>query len=501
MPVLYAWGAIMSTKTYRRSFVISVPAERMEAFYIALERLKTQFPRFSQSAIIVHLVLDPSGERLTEAYTTRHDRVPPVPDMPAHIDPDACKSSLGVSIAEAVRQPFFDALDRLEERTGHKGKSAIMIDLVVKAADRLDDIVHSAAPARAQEHTRLQPAPAAVSSPSVSLPDLVLEPHDIPSLFRSLFYEQLQQEPADRQRTIAAITQAIDDFVPQTAEAFALQALNRQLLGVLLRDNDDFNAALEVLDQAQADAHALESLLPAEAINLLAAAHYRRASIFLYQHNRLPRTERVARQGVLGEAHRALEAAMDVSRHPDCRPCVRGVIVVSYARLLAMPEVRPLPPFEEIEQYLEEARSLAAAEQEAGRDGYDPVGFLYHPAGVLHIRAQITLEVFRADARNVPETLSLAHGEEYIAQAIEQLPPTWKRLRDGCELTRMQLLRVGGIAKLKAATVVTSEFLARLAEQPSPQIHHDFDTELALLFATRDEINGYLSTLIQREKS
>ncbi len=150
---------------------------------------------------------------------------------------------------------------------------------------------------------------------------------------------------------------------------------------------------------------------------------------------------------------------------------------------------------------MKEARSLAEAEQEAGRDGYDPVGFLYHPAGVLHIRAQITLEVFRADALNVPETLSLAHGEEYIAQALEQLPSTWKHLRDGCELTRTQLLRVGGIAKPKAATVVTSEFLARLTEQPSPQIHHDFDTELALLFATRDEINGSLSTLIQREKS
>ena len=150
---------------------------------------------------------------------------------------------------------------------------------------------------------------------------------------------------------------------------------------------------------------------------------------------------------------------------------------------------------------MKEARSLTEAEQDAGRDGYDPVGFLYHPAEVLHIRAQITLEVFRADALNVPETLSLAHGEEYIAQALEQLPSTWKRLRDGCELTRMQLLRVGGIAKPKAATVVTSEFLARLTEQPSPQIHHDFDTELALLFATRDEINGSLSTLIQREKS
>jgi hypothetical protein len=490
----------MSTKMYRRSFVISVPAERMEAFYTALERLKMQFPRFSQSAIIVHLVLDPSGERLAEAYTTRHDHVPPVPDMPAHIDPDACKSSLGVSIAEAVRQPFFDALDHLEERMGHKGKSAVMLDLVIKAADRLNEIIHSPIPGRFREQVRTHQK-ALPPSPSVPAVDEARDPYDIPSLFRTLFYEQLQQEPADRQRTIAAIRQAIDDFVPQTAEAFALQALNRQLLGVLLRDHDDFNAALEVLDQAQADAHALESLLPAEAINLLAAAHYRRASIFLYQHNRLPRTERVARQGVLGEAHRALEAAMEVSRHPDCRPCVRGVIVVSYARLLAMPEVRPLPPFEEIEQYLEEARSLAEAEQEAGRDGYDPVGFLYHPAGVLHIRAQITLEVFRADALHVPETLSLAHGEEYIAQALEQLPPTWKRLRDGCELTRMQLLRVGGIAKLKAATVVTSEFLARLAEQPSPQIHHDFDTELALLFATRDEINGYLSTLIQREKS
>ncbi len=51
----------MSTTTHRRSIVISVPAERMEAFYTALERLKTQSPRFSQSAIIVHLVLDPSG--------------------------------------------------------------------------------------------------------------------------------------------------------------------------------------------------------------------------------------------------------------------------------------------------------------------------------------------------------------------------------------------------------------------------------------------------------
>ncbi len=103
-------------------------------------------------------------------------------------------------------------------------------------------------------------------------------------MFRTLFYEQLQQEPADRQRTIATITQAIDRFVPQTAEAFALQALNRQLLGVLLRDNDDFNAALAVLDQAQADAHALESLLPAEAINLLAAGHYRRARFARFRH-------------------------------------------------------------------------------------------------------------------------------------------------------------------------------------------------------------------------
>ncbi len=82
--------------------------------------------------------------------------------MPASIDLSTYKSSLGVSIPEAMRQPFFDALTHLEERMGHKGKSAIMLDLVIKAADRLDNIVHSADPVRGQERPRLQPALTAI---------------------------------------------------------------------------------------------------------------------------------------------------------------------------------------------------------------------------------------------------------------------------------------------------------------------------------------------------
>lgn len=487
----------MSQQTYRRSFVISVPTERLDIFYRSLERLKAQFSRFSQSAIIVHLVLDPSGERLAATYATRHTHLPSVPDMPAHIALDAYKSSLGVSLPEDLRQPFFETLVQLETHAGIKGKSAVIVDLVIKAAERLDEIVYSPIPGRLRERVRTQQH-VLPPSPPVPLVGEAPDPHAIPALFRTLFYEQLQQEPADRQRTIAAITQTIDRFVPQAAAELALQALGRQLLGVLLRDNDDFNAALAVLDRAITEAQALKADLPAEAINLLAAAHYRRASIFWHQHKRLLPTERVARQGMLGEAQRALEAALEASSHPDCRPCVRGVIVLRNAALLALSDVHPLPPFEKMQQHLAEARRLAEDEKNAQRDGYDPVGFLHHPSGVHHTWAQITLELFQADVPTVPDEFSLARGEQEIAQALEHLPATWNRWRDGCELTHIHILRSVGIAKLKAATAITSRLLTRLAAQPSPHMHHDFDATLATLFATRDEISDALSTLIHQ---
>jgi tetratricopeptide (TPR) repeat protein len=418
--------------------------------------------------------------------------------MPVSIDLHAYKSSLGISIPEALRQPFFDALARLEERAGFKGKSAVMLDLVVKAADRLDDIVHAAVQAPVRERISSLGRGTEPSSQSVPQVAPIQEPQDIPALFRALFYEQLHREPADCQRTIAAIMQAIDRFVPQEAAQFSLQALNRQLVGVLLRDSGNLDAALDTLDQAVAEAHALEELLPEEAINLLAAAHYRRASIFFHQHKRLPCTERVARRGILGEARWALEAALEAAQHPACRPCVKGVIVMRYAAFLAMPEIHAVPPFEQIEHSLQEALTLAEQQQAANQDGYDPVGFLHHPSGVHHTWAQVTLSLFRPDVSDVPESLSLANGEDHIMQALDQMPSACRRWWYDCKVTRLKLLHAQVTTKLDGAIAEAADLRQEAGNHMSDRLHLDFDTTLVTL---QDAIHEQLRQFIPPEKA
>lgn len=415
----------MSTKTYRRSIVISVPTERMEMFYTALERLKARFPLFSQSAIIVYLVLDPMGQRLVSAYTGQHGASALVPPAPIERDSIEYKSSLGVSIPEALRRPFFEALAQLEQHSTHRGKSPIILDIVIQA-----DAEHS----NEDFATPDEPPSTGWVRPTNTLPQEMQQAGDddangeavdlerFPDIFQEYYYRGQTGHLAGH---VDAMVAHLDQHSVQSPHDLHQRALIYQLLGVVLLDSGMFEAALPLLKHALSDAEALAQTQRAEALNLKAAIYYRYASMYLQQYRES--AAEVGKASAALAAHHQLQVAHDFFQDEGCRPCVRAVINVQYATVLAMPEVKPNPDFDAIHALLQEAEKIATVQEDAGESGYDPVGFYYHRAGLYHAWAKIILELSYSHGANVPAAFSLSEGERYIRQAIASPPPGLSR--------------------------------------------------------------------------
>jgi len=425
----------MSTKTYRRSIVLSVPNERMEAFYRALERLKARFPLFSQSAIIVYLVLDPLGQRLVSAYTGQHGASALAPPAATKRESVEYKSSLGVSIPEALRRPFFEALAQLEQHSTHRGKSPIILDVVIQAdAEHVDHLLADHPPSVSnlwfethQDDLSDEPSQAEDLHAPV---DLV----QFPELFKTAYYSG---NTARLVGYVRRIEQQLVQSPPRSVDELRLHALIWQLIGKVLVDRGAFIEADSMLGHALDAAKALATEQPAESLNLMAAATYRQGSIYLQQYREAPyavvqRSAAIAAKYTLEEAHR-------LATDPACRPAVRGVICMKYASMLAMPSLYPEPDVAHIRQLMTEALDLADVAQQE-QQGYDPVGFMHHPSGVHHAWAKVTLELSRSRLVTVPADFALTAGEEHIRSAIASSPPDFPRWRDDFSITDVRLM-------------------------------------------------------------
>jgi hypothetical protein len=407
----------------------------MEAFYCALERLKARFPLFSQSAIIVYLVLDPMCQRLTSAYTGQHGSSAIAQAAPVDYESVAYKSSLGVSIPEALRRPFFEALAQLEQHSPHRGKSPIIIDTVIQAdAEHIAHVLEDY-PLRASERWP--------GAHQAFVPDTHLHAGDMhdridlaafPDLFKTAYY---QGNTAQLAGYVRGIEQQLVQSPPQSPDDLHLHALLWQLLGKVLVDHGAFTQAYPLLNQALETAQALATHASEDACNLMAAAFYRRASIFLQHYRSIP--DAYQQETTTSAAVHALAEANRLADDPSCRPAVRGVIRMKYASMLAMPRLFPEPDVSHIYQLITEARDLAEEAQQE-QQGYDPVGFLHHPSGVHHTWAKIALTLSHTTRIDMHPELTLAAGEEHIRQAIASAPPDVPRWRDDFCITSVRLM-------------------------------------------------------------
>jgi hypothetical protein len=480
---------------HRRSIILSIPAEKMEVYYAALNQLQARLPQFSRSAIIVHLVLDPTGNDVLTAYREQYGSLDTTLSQTPAFAQDDHRPTLGISIPRAVRDAFFAALGSLVESSHHSNRSAVIIDIVIAAADAVEQLVftHHATTRPSDTMTQYETRDAFIAEhdPLLSAP---IDVHRVPSIFHHLFYSGYAGRESHLRVWITQVTQMLDQFPVQSLGDMWLRAVNRQLLGVLVQDSGDLEGAQTLFSQALADAQAIQRDQPDEAINLIAAVGYRQSALYRHMYKKLPSSERVQRDALLAATDRALTTALDAIEHPGCRSAVRGVILLWRAMILAQVNLYPNLAFEEIRTLLYEALELARTEVARGGDGYDPVGFMLHPAGVWHMWAQITLDLAATYGDKVQDAFTIDDGIHYMQTALNSDLAALPRWRQTFQMTAANLL-------LAQSRVTFNASLEKI-QATLPEIRASASARLKLdMRRTLDELFAHQSYVQQRTRS